>query len=65
MPPFKAYGVLLLLAFIVLSACRGGGGRAPVPLPTTVLTVGAPVSDTVVRDGTVLPPATVPVNSPR
>jgi hypothetical protein len=48
-PPLRAYGVLLLLSFMVLSACRGGGGRAPAPLPTTVLTVGAPVSDTVVR----------------
>ena len=49
MPPFKEYGVVLLLAFMVLSACRGGGGRAPAPLPTTVLVVGAPVSDTVAR----------------
>jgi hypothetical protein len=40
----------MLLAIMVLSACgRSHGGAAPAPLPTTVLVVGAPVSDTVVR----------------
>ena len=46
----KSYGVLLPLFFLLFSACHGGGGAAaPAPVPTTVLTVGAPASDTVVR----------------
>jgi hypothetical protein len=49
--PFKTYGVFLLLSVMVLSACHGSGGGSTVvatpPLPT-VLTVGTPVSDTVV-----------------
>jgi hypothetical protein len=49
LPPIRTYGILLLLSLVVLSACRGGGGRSPAPLATTVMVVGAPVSDTVVR----------------
>lgn len=46
--PFSISGIVLL-SFLAFSACHGGGGAAPAPLPTTVLTVGAPVSDTIVR----------------
>ncbi|MGE5809112.1 MAG: hypothetical protein ACM32I_08295 [Nitrospirota bacterium] len=47
--PFREWGIVLL-SFLAFSACHGGGGgAAPAPIPTTVLTVGAPVSDTIVR----------------
>src|SRR5512144_1285776 len=47
--PLKGWGIVLL-SFLAFSACHGGGGgAAPAPIPTTVLTVGAPVSDTIVR----------------
>jgi hypothetical protein len=47
--PLRLYSVLPLLSFLLFSSCHGGGGGGPAPLPTTVLTVGAPTSDSIVR----------------
>ena len=55
-----------ILAVIGLTVALGLLAPGPRPRSTVSATaVPAAVSDTVMRDGTVLPPVTVPVNSPR
>ena len=51
-PRFSPSRLIVMLTIIMLSACHGGGGNgAAVPLPTTFLTVGVPIRDTVFLGG--------------
>jgi hypothetical protein len=55
-----------ILAVIGLTVALGLLAPGPRPRPPVSATAApAAVSDTVARDGTALPPVTVPVNSPR